>query len=188
MIDPKNLQEALKSISEQTQETYRKQQELQAKITADKISDFYTKIVGAQFDKSVAYTNLIVIGGYATFFALWSQVKDHLAPLYELLSASSILISGTSFVFFEVYKMAFTAKLLRKQSDILRDESIRNKPDEILKRFEQYENAAHQASIGFGRIWLASFWVSVTFALLAICILFGGLISGLIKTYNEHPH
>lgn len=36
------------------------------------------KIMAALYDKAAAYTNLIIIAGYAAFFAIWGNVKTFL--------------------------------------------------------------------------------------------------------------
>jgi len=35
--------------------------------------------LGASYEKAMAYTNLIVVAGYAGFFALWQITKDYLS-------------------------------------------------------------------------------------------------------------
>lgn len=41
----------------------------------EKRIDNVVKIMAALYDKAAAYSNLIIIAGYAAFFAVWSNVK-----------------------------------------------------------------------------------------------------------------
>ena len=42
-------------------------------------ADAQLKIVTAYFEKSIAYTNFMLFGGYAGFFGLWQFTKEFLS-------------------------------------------------------------------------------------------------------------
>lgn len=45
------------------------------------------KIMAALYDKAAAYTNLIIIAGYAAFFAVWGNIKGQLGKREMLYAA-----------------------------------------------------------------------------------------------------
>ncbi|MFA6266565.1 MAG: hypothetical protein WC670_12755 [Pseudolabrys sp.] len=58
------------------------------------------------FDKSAAYNNLIMVGGYAGAFTIWSYTKSSLTTTANVATALLIGFSLCVFIFFQVYKMA----------------------------------------------------------------------------------
>ena len=79
-------------------------QQQQEQVAKD-IIESHIKILSASYDKAVTYTNVIVIGGYASFFGLWSVSKPYLSAVQARWAALIMLLSVSTFVFFEVYKM-----------------------------------------------------------------------------------
>jgi hypothetical protein len=79
------------------------------KIERAALLDIHTKLVASTFDKGSAYTNVIMVGGYAAFFGLWSLVKDLGSPMNRW-SVLAILASVTLFVVFEFAKMSFLGR------------------------------------------------------------------------------
>jgi hypothetical protein len=60
-----------------------KQAEVEKKI------ENVVKIMAALYDKAAAYMNLIIIAGYAAFFAVWANVKAQLGKREMLYAACS---------------------------------------------------------------------------------------------------
>ena len=58
------------------------------------------------FDKSSAYANLIMVGGYAGAFTIWSYTKTSLTERGNVATALLLGFSLSVFILFEVYKMA----------------------------------------------------------------------------------
>ncbi len=63
------------------------------------------EIVTHSYSRSAAYTNLILVAGYAAFFTVWKAMKSDLNEILILLSGLLVLVSVLLFVFFEVYGM-----------------------------------------------------------------------------------
>lgn len=73
----------------------------------EKRTDEIIKIQSALYDKGSSYTNLILVAGYAGFFAVWANMKSLMTPLEMRIAALSVLGSLTVFIVFELYKIAF---------------------------------------------------------------------------------
>jgi hypothetical protein len=72
-------------MTEQTlQDVIRQTEEKQQKDVAEKIIEAQIKIITASYDRAVAYTNVIVVAGYAAFFGLWTLTKPYLCKTQAL--------------------------------------------------------------------------------------------------------
>ena len=65
------------------------------------------KLIALMLEKGAAYTNLVILAGYAAFFALMPLVKDLMTAGDRRAAVLCMLVSVTAFVGFEVYKMIF---------------------------------------------------------------------------------
>ena len=83
--------------------------EARQKEEQDKKIEVLVRILSALYDKAVAYTNLVIIAGYAAFFTVWSIMKDQLSQREMLVSAFCITFSLIFFVFWETLKMIITS-------------------------------------------------------------------------------
>jgi uncharacterized membrane protein (DUF2068 family) len=110
-------------------------QQQQEKAVND-IVETQIKIVSATFDKAVAYTNVIVIGGYAAFFGLWSLTKQYMTAMQARWAALLMLLSASTFVFFEVYKMIVTTKALHDRAKLLEDPYAKVNPRVLLGKLQ----------------------------------------------------
>lgn len=72
------------------------------------------EILAYVYEKASAYTNLVMIGGYAAMFAIWQLMKAHLSSGQELLIATLVTSSIILFAGFEVYKMISHALFFRR--------------------------------------------------------------------------
>ena len=66
--------------------------------------------------EAASYTNLILIGGYAAFFTMWSSVKEDLSRGYMLWAALLMTVSVSLFLLFEVLKMVELAGRLQRSA------------------------------------------------------------------------
>lgn len=74
------------------------------KVFNDK-REWILKVNAVFYEKSAAYTNLIMVAGYAAYFALWSNTSALISQCLARISATLMLISVFTFVFWEVTKM-----------------------------------------------------------------------------------
>src|SRR5438034_479873 len=82
----------------------------ETKRQIDLVVDTQIRIIAGSYDKANAYTNLIILAGYAGLFALWQFTKDNLGRTQVLVSGLLFLISITIFVVFEIYKAHYTSR------------------------------------------------------------------------------
>jgi hypothetical protein len=92
-----------------------------------------SEIQGKMADKAAAYTNLILIGGYAGIFTIWSNMKATLPLKASVLVAGSVMASLSAFIGFEIYKMIFTAVRFLKNRHFLVNPGP---PDQLAKRLQ----------------------------------------------------
>lgn len=166
---PSNLNDLARLLEEQQQR----------KIAND-IIETNIKIVSATYDKAVAYTNVIIIGGYAGFFGLWSLTKGYLTATQARWSALIMLVSVCTFVFFEVYKMIFTATALFRQAKILEDPIARINSKVLLDKLSEFELAYKRHNVSFIRIWRINVILAVVTALVAVGIMLVSFVHGLL--------
>jgi len=79
------------------------------------------RIMSASYDKSVSYTNLFMIGGYASFFVVWSKMFDQFPKFYMGLAGVLMFISLIVFIVWELYKMIFYSTNLRDLHKVLEE-------------------------------------------------------------------
>src|SRR6266536_3528147 len=83
-MDDRENQERLRLMDEQLKQMSKLHvQAEQAKIKSETI-EVLTKVMSAAFDKLSSYTSLIVIGGYAAFFSVWSALEKFVSPWVRL--------------------------------------------------------------------------------------------------------
>lgn len=148
------------------------------KIVDEKIAEISEEIDSYKIEKKIeglkaeysslwtsaaAYTNLIVIAGYAGFFGLISMVKDHVAPFGIILSSFFIVLSLAIFVSYEIIKMVHSNHYL---------ENAIKKANENGEGFiEALANSERQFSSFHSRVWKYTFYPTVIFGLLGILII-----------------
>jgi hypothetical protein len=134
---------------------------------AEAVIDAHLKIISAAYDKAVAYTNLIIIAGYATYFGLWQITKGYLTKRQALCSALFMLTSVVCFVMFEVWKGYFSSRSLFELSHIMNDPANQASGTRLLAAFDQHNSVERRRVVRFGRVW------HVVMALTVLCGLAG---------------
>ena len=151
---------------------------------ADDFIDANIKLVSAMHEKSKAYTNLIMIAGYASFFGIWSLTKDHLSAKEELWSALLMSISILTFVLFEVFIMYISGRQVLAWSAALRDPQVQGKPDAIMEQMQNYEKRSQRTIVQLSHAWYVNLVIAVFTGLTALGILFYAFIRGIITAYS----
>ena len=153
------------------QDLVREAAEKQQREIAEKIVETQIKIITATYDKAVAYTNLIVVSGYAAFFGLWTLTKVHLSKPLALWAALFMLLSGATFAFFEVYKMIFTSNRLIKAYAGFSDRIKGQPASKILEELQKRDAEAKAATLRFLPIWRIALLVSVATGVAGVGVL-----------------
>lgn len=130
-----------------------------------------TQIISAAYDRAATYTNLIIFAGYAGTFTLWSFTKDYLPETAAIAIALMVGISLFVFCGWEVYKMIYTSKSLRRKTLILLQGLH---PAEFEKAMNNEKVKAENENIKLYRYW-------VFILVLTIPLGFGG---ALLMFYN----
>ncbi|RYG55320.1 MAG: hypothetical protein EON56_05815, partial [Alphaproteobacteria bacterium] len=78
-----------------------------AEAAQRKVVDLLSEVQGRLIDRAAAYTNLILIGGYAGLFAIWSATRASLPMKANIAVAAALTLSLAFFLGFEVYKMIY---------------------------------------------------------------------------------
>ncbi len=124
------------------------------------------------YEKSSAYTNLIMAAGYASYFALWSNTRDLISDDLARVSAASMLISLTIFVSWEITKMISSGLNSRGLAKIVL--APLDEFDGLVQDFTQKDElrTARLAST-----WPLVLFITIPTALVADSILLWALIS-----------
>jgi hypothetical protein len=105
----------------QLQQCVQMQQESELHRLREEAIQFQIQVMSASYDKSVSYTNLFMIGGYASFFTVWAKMYNQFSKFYMGLAGVLMLISLTVFIIWELYKMIFYSTNLRDLHKILEE-------------------------------------------------------------------
>lgn len=154
---------------------------------AKSLIDIHVKILSASYDKSIAYTNLIIFGGYAFYFALWSHLNGHLTPKQELWSGLIMSASAGLFVFYEVFKMYIGTAFLEKYRALVQDSTLQNNGSELLKKLQAFDAQSERERVLFNRFWFWQFLAVIATAIIGIGIFVYAMVYGLVMAYREYP-
>ncbi|MCU7827986.1 MAG: hypothetical protein KZQ85_02860 [Candidatus Thiodiazotropha sp. (ex Myrtea sp. 'scaly one' KF741663)] len=80
------------------------------------------EILSHVYQKAAGYTNLVMIGGYASAFAIWQLTKEHLSTEQSMVVGFMIITSVILFAGFEVFKMISHAFFFRRLNRVLEKE------------------------------------------------------------------
>jgi hypothetical protein len=139
----------------------------------------WVKITGALYDKGTTYTNVVLIGGYAAFFGLWTSPRSLISVNQARLAAILMIISVSLFVAFEAWKMVRTQEHILRYQRILENVQNETNPDVINQAFRDYEHARTQYGNRFIVGWRICSYLMAATGLLSVLILLCGFISGL---------
>jgi hypothetical protein len=166
--------EAIKKALQEAQA--REQQRMAAAVIESQV-----KVLSATFDKSAAYTNLIVLAAYAGFFGLWQLTKDYLPKNLGLWSALLMLISVAVFVIFEVVKMVVIQHNFFERAKALRAPEVQADPAKLMKALSSLDEVHEKVLFHFMRFWVVALVLTISTGMAAASILGYAYIMGLVK-------
>ena len=111
---------------------------------------FMIKMQSAMFEKSMAYTNVIILGGYAGVFTLLSITKDFLSRSSVILSVILLAISLVFFCSWEVAKMIFYSSYNRRIVPLL---NLQQPPMQFFSELEKLRFHEQKQQLRFARWW-----------------------------------
>lgn len=143
----------------------------------DDLKDFFKsqrEMINHSYEHAKQYANIIVIGGYAGLFTIWSFTKEDLEKWQVLSIGFSILISFSIFLVFELYSSYIrTTQVIDLQKELESAEKLNELPEEYGKS-EQIRLARYL------KIWPIFYFSAVGFALVAALLLGYSFVVGLI--------
>jgi len=163
-----------------TQSTPNDATERRQKEAAEKVIETQIRIFTASYDKAVAYTNVIMVAGYAAFFGMWTLTKPFLSKRQALWAALFMCMSAATFVLFEVYKMASTSQRLVSLYLALSDR-LKGKPvQEVLAELQKLEEEARQAALRLLLVWRVCLLIAVGTGLAGLVTLGSAFVCALL--------
>ena len=147
----------------------------------DLVVETQIRIIAGSYEKANAYTNLIILAGYAGLFALWQFTKDHLSRTQSTISALLLLTSIVIFVLFEIYKAHYTSRLLRQYLAVVQQPENRASPERLLSAMNAFESAERVAAIHFVRFWQLVFWLTTITGVSAAVVLGYAFVRALLR-------
>jgi len=118
--------------------------------------DGQVKLYSALYDKSTAYTNVIIAVGYAGFFGLWSLTKPSLPNALATIAASLMSMSLAIFVLFEVYKITTVGRAAARRATAMFNGAGNPDMQNFVERLREYEAANLRDALRLSR---ASPWI-----------------------------
>lgn len=151
------------------------------KKAVDELANYQVKILTASYDKQKAYTNLIIIAGYAGFFGLWQITKLYLSINQAIWAALFMLASVTIFVIWEVIRAFLLSRRLNIRAKAIFNSELLKTPKDFTNAFIQYEKEERNLSIYLDRFWLLTWIPTVGFGIIAIAVLAWAFVSRLLS-------
>ncbi len=140
----------------------------------EEVIDATVRITTAMYDAATRYTNVVIIAGYATYFALLASVKEVIPSDLLVWTAILMAISVTTFVAFEIYKMLYVAWTLQKRIGVF------DKPGDVIALDKAYQEIVRKAYAVFVRIWVVVLVITIPTAAVAVGMLFWMFIRELV--------
>jgi hypothetical protein len=141
------------------------------------LQDFIEKqkeIILSSYEQAKSYSNIIMMGGYAGLFAIWSFTKSELERWQSMIVGLLAILSVLSFVLFEVYgvwlRSTQTFSLLRQLKEA---ENLGQFPSE-------YGKGEMKRTETMARVWPYLFFFTLGTGVVAGLILLWAFVSNLI--------
>lgn len=167
MIDPAELKKAAEARD--------------AKLVKELLID----VQSAAYNHAAAYTTVVIFGGYAALFTIWSYTKDHLTERTTYWVALLLGISVLTFVFFEVFKMLLISREIMKMRKLI----VKEHPPSAL--LAERERLAHSTNKLVQRvvvpIWIVALVVTILTGGGAAILLLSAFASSLAFPANPAP-
>lgn len=139
----------MNNIEQQLKIAVENQRQSQIQNKKKETIEILIKVMSASYDKAAAYTNLILIGGYATFFTVWGKMYGELPSFNMKLSALFMSTSVLFFICWEIYKMFFNSDNLKGLYEITEEKN----PEKFLIDLNNYNLNEQKKSLRLVKIW-----------------------------------
>ena len=139
-----------------------------------------TKIISEGFEKATNYTNLIIVAGYAGFFALWQMTREYLNRDQVLISALLMMVSIIVFIVFEIYKALNTSIVLWKYSQLFTNTNNISSVEVMQSAINTFQARQSKSNNRLLVLWGLVFAVTTATGLAAAFVLLYAFIRALI--------
>ena len=143
---------------------------LVAQSRHDQQLDDVLKTVASAYSNARAYNNVVIVAGYAAFFAMWGFLHNDIPRPASLWALLLMMISAIAFVFWEVGKMIWLSWRIKKNAEAMLD------VDDPVAKFQEAQTQEEREAITAGKIWVYQVAVTVCTALGAIGVLGWNLV------------
>lgn len=133
-------------------------------------------------EASSGYNQIVVLGGYAGFFAIWSATAADLPRWLVLLSGALMGLSLIIYVGWTVYGMIVRANFMQHMMD-----EIKKGPDGFLPRVQAAEAKGAIAGAHYMRFWKPILWAACAPALIAALLVAAGAFCVIAARAGERP-
>jgi hypothetical protein len=151
---------------------------------ADKARAALIEITTKTYDKAAAFTNIIMVAGYAAAFTIWAYTRAQLPPRANIIVALALLVSVVTFVAFEVLKMVVSARIFMRTRKVLVASST---PTAFLRAVEEAKRSDERTLLRFMPIWRVVLTVCALAALVAFLLLLYNFVA-LLLGWPQWPH
>jgi hypothetical protein len=142
-----------------------------------KLREFIDKqkeVIITTYEQAKNYTNIIIMGGYAGLFAVWSFTKNDLAQWQSIAVGLLAILSVLSFVLFEIYgiwlRSTQTINLLKQLQEA----------EKLNKFSSEYGKQEQKRVERLMKVWPFSFYVTLGSGILAGGLLIWSFVTKLI--------
>jgi len=129
-----------------------------------------------QFSSAKAFLNVVMIAGYAGFFAIWSFTKDFLTERESISAALMLTFSATLFVSFETFQMFFLTRTTHGFARSLQGST----PLEIIAKLQKFGQTQKIRAAVLASSWTIIVPIIYVTALIGVCILGYAFVERLI--------
>lgn len=129
------------------------------------------------YNKTQAYTNFVIVAGYAAVFTVWAKTQQNLSPSQNIWIGLLLLLSVSSFVLFEVIKTTWSSSYAVKLQQLRYKELSASA---FLEAHNALEHKQGKTSARIDKFWLPVLAFTVLSGLCALTILivsYAGLLA-----------
>jgi len=170
----------MNDLQDQMQRSAQMQQESELRRQREDTIQILIRIMSASYDKSVSYTNLFMVGGYASFFVVWAKMYDKFSKFYMGLAGVLMFISLLVFIVWELYKMIFYSTNFRNLQKVLEEKD----PKKFNAKLSEHQFNEKKRALEQVKIWWLVLIVTIIPALFAsgilICLFYKYIINNMV--------
>ena len=135
------------------------------------------ELLAHSFGHAQAYTSVVLLAGYAGFFAIWSFLKNDLSKVQTFSSGLLIALSLSSYIIWEVYQSFYRSRSLLGLATAIEH------PENLEELLAEYRRLERDRVIWLGRVWIFVFGLTVLTGFSAAGILMWAFIETLCMVY-----